>query len=246
MREIACDVMLLDISMPGKSGMEVLKQIREENHRMKPTKNQIIIAEDHALVRESLKLIVSLADDLSVVGEAANGWEVLDKLQKHPCQILMLDMSMPGVCGIELIKRVKQERPSLTILVLSISDDCHLALRALKAGAAGYATKDCKPEALIDALRKVAAGNRYVSPHLAEQIALEFSLSDNRPAHENLSERELQVLHLLLTGKHITEIGLELSLSAKTVSTHKSRIMGKLNVRNNADLIRYGVKHGLI
>ena len=152
---------------------------------------------------------------------------------------------MPGICGIELIKRIKQERPLLPILVLSICDDCHLALRALKAGAAGYATKDSPPEVLIAALRKVAGGERYVEPRLAEHMALEFSLSNERPAHEKLSERELQVLHLLITGKHITEIGQELSLSAKTISTHKSRIMGKLGVQNNADLVRYGIQHNL-
>jgi DNA-binding NarL/FixJ family response regulator len=212
---------------------------------MKSTKSQIIIAEDHALVREGLKRIISLADDITVVGEAVNGWEVLEKLQKHPCQVLTLDMSMPGICGIELIKRIKQERPMLPILVLSICDDCHLALRALKAGAAGYATKDSAPDMLIAAIRKVAGGGRYVEPQLAEHMALEFGLSDDRPAHEKLSERELQVLHLLMTGKHIKEIALGLSLSAKTVSTHKSRAMDKLGVQNNADLIRYGIKHNL-
>jgi len=212
---------------------------------MKSSNCQIIIADDHALVREGLKWIVSLVDDISVVGEAADGWEVLEKLQKHPCQVLTLDMAMPGICGIELIKRIKQERPSLPILVLSLCDDCHFALRAFKAGATGYATKDGKPETLIAAIRRVAGGERYVEPHLAEHMALSFSLSDERPAHEKLSERELQVLHMLMTGKHITEIGLELSLSAKTVSTHKSRIMDKLSIQNNADLIRYGIKHNL-
>lgn len=212
---------------------------------MKSSQKQIIIADDHALVREGLKRIVSLADDINVVGEAVDGWDVLEKLRKHPCHVLVLDMSMPGMCGIELIKRIKQERPLLPILVLSLCDDCHFALRALKAGAKGYATKDGDPEDLVSAIRKVASGERYVAPYLAEHMALEFSLSDDRPAHEKLSERELQVLHLLMTGKHITEIGQELSLSAKTISTHKSRIMCKLDIQNNADLVRYGVKHNL-
>lgn len=212
---------------------------------MKLSNSEIIIADDHALVREGLKRIISLVDDITVVGEAIDGWDVLEQLQKHPCQVLVLDMSMPGISGIELIKRIKQERPLLPILVLSLCDDCHFALRALKAGAKGYATKDGDPEALLAAIRKVAAGERYVEAHLAEHMALEFSLSTDRPAHEKLSERELQVLHLLMTGKHITEIGQELSLSAKTISTHKSRIMDKLGIRNNADLVRYGIKHQL-
>lgn len=206
---------------------------------------KIIIADDHPLVREGLKLIFSRTVDISVVGEATEGRDVLEQLQKHPCQVLLLDMQMPGICGVELIKQVKQERPLLPILILSICDDCDQALRALKAGAAGYATKGSEPEALIAAIRKVASGERYVTPCLAENMALKFSLSDERPAHENLSERELQVLHLLMAGKQITEVALELSLSAKTISTHKSRIMDKLDVKNNADLIRYGINHNL-
>lgn len=206
---------------------------------------KIIIADDHSLVRDGLKLILSRFDDISVVDEAVNGLEVLEKLQKSPCQVLLLDMAMPGICGIDLIKRIKQERPLLPILVLSICDDCHFVLHALKAGATGYATKGCELEALVTAIRKVAASERYVEPRLVEHMALEFGLSDNLPAHEKLSERELQVLHQLMIGKHITEIAQELSLSTKTVSTHKSRIMDKMTIRNNADLIRYGIKHNL-
>lgn len=212
---------------------------------MELVRSQIIIAEDHVLVREGLKRIISAADDINVVGEAADGQEVLEKLKKHPCHALVMDMSMPGLCGIELINRVKRERPLLPILILSICDDCHCALRALKAGATGYATKDSPSDELITAIRKVVRGERYLARRLAEHIALGFSLSDDRPAHEKLSERELEVLHLLMTGKHITEIGENLSLSAKTVSTYKSRIMEKLAVKNNADLIRYGINHNL-
>ncbi len=206
---------------------------------------KIIIVDDHALVREGLRRIFSLTDDIVVVGEAATGSDALEQLRKLPCQVLLLDMSMPGVCGVDLIKRIKQERPLLPVLVLTICEDFHLALRALSAGAAGYATKDSEPGELISAVRKVFAGDRYVTQKLAEGVMLELSVSTDRPAHEKLSERELQVLHLLVSGKHITEIGAELSLSAKTISTHKSRVMTKLGVQNNADLIRYSIKHNL-
>lgn len=206
---------------------------------------KILIADDHALVREGVKQIAALAKDIVVSSEAVNGWDALEKLQQFPCHVLLLDISMPGINGVELIKRVREVRPLLPILILSMYSEGHLAARILKAGAAGYVTKDSDPETLIGAIRKVAAGGRYVEPRLAEQMALEFSLSDERPPHETLSEREFQVLRKVLEGKHINEIALEMSLSAKTVSTHKARLMRKLNIDNNADLIRYGLKHGL-
>lgn len=206
---------------------------------------KILIADDHALVREGVKQIAALAKDIVVSSEAVNGWDALEKLQQFPCHVLLLDISMPGINGVELIKRVREVRPLLPILILSMYSEGHLAARILKAGAAGYVTKDSDPETLIGAIRKVAAGGRYVEPRLAEQMALEFSLSDERPPHETLSEREFQVLGKVLEGKHINEIALEMSLSAKTVSTHKARLMRKLNIDNNADLIRYGLKHGL-
>lgn len=207
---------------------------------------KILIADDHALVREGVKQIISLADGISVAGEATSGWEVLEKIHTLPCNVLLLDVSMPGLSNIDLIKRVKQEKPLLPILMLSIYSDGQLASRALKAGAAGYVTKGSEPAMIIAAIRKVAAGGRYVDPELAEQMVLEFSLSEGRPAHELLSEREFQVFQRVLSGKHISEIALELSLSAKTVSTHKARLMRKLNVQNNADLIRYGMNHCLL
>lgn len=206
---------------------------------------KILIADDHALVREGVKQIAALAKDIAVAGEAVDGWDVLEKLQKFPCHVLLLDISMPGINGVELIKRVREARPLLPILMLSMYSEGHLAARILKAGAAGYVTKDSDPETLIGAIRKVAGGGRYVEPRLAEQMALEFSLSDDRPPHETLSEREFQVLGRVLAGKHINEIAMDMSLSAKTVSTHKARLMRKLNIQNNAELIRYGLKHGL-
>lgn len=206
---------------------------------------KILIADDHALVREGVKQIAALAEDIVVASEAVNGWDALEKLQKIPCHVLLLDISMPGINGIELIKRVREIRPLLPILILSMYSEGHLAARALKAGASGYVTKDSEPETLIGAIHKVASGGRYVEPRLAEQMALEFSLSDDRPPHETLSEREFQVLEKVLAGKHINEIALDMSLSAKTVSTHKARLMRKLNIQNNAELVRYGLKHGL-
>lgn len=207
---------------------------------------KVLIADDHALVREGVKQILGMADGISIAGEATSGWEVLEKIHELPCKVLLLDVSMPGISSIDLIKRVKQEKPLLPILMLSIYSDGQLASRALKAGAAGYITKGSEPAMLVSAIRKVAAGGRYVDPELAEQMVLEFSLSEGRPPHELLSEREFQVFRQVLSGKHISEIASELSLSAKTVSTHKARLMRKLNVQNNADLIRYGMNHSLL
>ncbi|MEN6585140.1 MAG: response regulator transcription factor [Sulfuricella sp.] len=207
---------------------------------------KILVADDHALVREGLKQIIGNAQNIAVVGEAVSGWEVLEKVHQIACNVLLLDVSMPGISGVDLIKRVKEEKPALPILVLSIYNEGQLASRALKAGAAGYVTKGSDPELLLTAIRKVAAGGRFVDPMLAEQMVLEFSLSDTRPLYEQLSEREFQVLQQVLSGKHISEIALELSLSAKTISTHKARLMRKLNVQNNADLIRYGMDHSLL
>lgn len=206
---------------------------------------KILIADDHSLVREGMKQIAALANDIAVSGEAVNGWDVLEKLQKTACHVLLLDISMPGINGIDLIRRVREARPLLPILMLSMYSEGHLAARAIKAGASGYVTKDSEPETLIGAIRKVAAGGRYVEPRLAEQMALEFSLADDRPPHESLSEREFQVLQQVLAGKHINQIAGDLSLSAKTVSTHKARLMRKLNIQSNAELIRYGLKHRL-
>jgi DNA-binding NarL/FixJ family response regulator len=206
---------------------------------------KILIADDHSLVREGVKQIAALATDIVVAGEAVNGWDALEKLQKTACHVLLLDISMPGINGIDLIRRVKEDRPLLPILILSMYSEGHLAARAIKAGASGYVTKDSEPETLIAAIRKVAGGGRYVEPRLAEQMALEFSLADDRPPHETLSEREFQVLEKVLAGQHINQIALDLSLSAKTVSTHKARLMRKLNIQSNAELIRYGLKHRL-
>jgi DNA-binding NarL/FixJ family response regulator len=206
----------------------------------------ILIADDHALVREGIKQVINTTSDIKVTGEAANGWEALEILQKSSFHTVLLDISMPGIGGLDLIKRLHQEKPMLPILVLSMSADGQTATRALKSGASGYMTKGSDLAALLSAIRKVAAGGRYVEPSLAEKMVLDFNLSNDTPPHEELSEREFQVLQKMLMGKHLTEIAEELSLSAKTISTHKARLMRKLNVQNNSDLIRYGISYRLL
>ncbi|MBS4098147.1 MAG: response regulator transcription factor [Sulfuricella sp.] len=206
----------------------------------------ILIADDHALVREGLKQVINASSDIRVGGEAANGWEMLEIIQKKSFHAALLDISMPGISGIDLIKRVRQEKPMLPILVLSMSNDGQTATRALKAGVSGYVTKGGDLDMLLAAIRKVACGGRYVEPELAEKMVLDFSLSNDVLPHEDLSEREFQVFQKLLAGKHLIEIAEELSLSAKTISTHKARLMRKLHVENNSDLIRYGVNHRLL
>lgn len=206
---------------------------------------RILIADDHAIVRQGLKQILAGAPDMCVEGEAANGYEALEAVRRGGWDIVLLDITMPGLSGLDLIKRIKLEMPSQKVLVLSMHAEDQFAVRALKAGAAGYLTKDSAPDRLIAAIRKAAAGGRYVSTQLAERLAAELDPYADRPAVESLSDREHQVLRLLASGKGLTEIAHELSLSVKTVSTHKTRIMQKLGVRNNAGLFQYAAKEGL-
>lgn len=202
---------------------------------------KILIADDHAIVREGLKQILSASTDLGVAGECANGREVLDALRAEDCDAVLMDMSMPGLSGIDLIKRIKDEKPNVPVLVLSMHNEDQFALRALKAGASGYLTKESAPGLLISAIRKVAGGGKYISPSLAEKLAFEVDPFKERPLHELLSDREHQILRMIVSGKSINQIAADLSLSAKTVSTHKTRIMQKLNVDNNAQLIQYAI-----
>jgi DNA-binding NarL/FixJ family response regulator len=205
---------------------------------------KILIADDHAIVRGGLKQIIATTTDIVVAGEAAQGAEVIEKLRMCQVDLLLLDMTMPGISGVDLIRRVRTEQPALPILVLSIHNEAQVVARAVRAGATGYVTKDSDPDILLAAIRKLAGGGRFIDPKLIDVMVFDTHSSDAAP-HEILSDREFQVLHLLAAGKSINAIAEVLVLSAKTISTHKMRLMQKLGLDNNAELIRYAIKHGL-
>jgi len=203
-------------------------------------KIRILIADDHSIVRDGLKRILAATPDLQVAGEAASGEAALALVKAHDYDIAMLDMSMPGLSGIDLIKRLKLEKPKLRILVLSMHGEKQYAARALKAGASGYLNKDSASELLLGTLRKIAAGG----VHIGDTAAVELLRSEKTP-HEALSDREFEVMRLLVEGLGPTEIGERLHLSVKTVSTHKTHIFDKLNVESTAELVRYALEHRL-
>ena len=206
---------------------------------------RVVIADDHQILREGLKQLLLAAGDLDVVGEAADGHEVVQRVRELEFDVLLLDMSMPGKSGVELIKQVKAEKPKLRILVLSMHEEHQYAVRAIRAGASGYLTKESAAAQLTAALRKVAGGGAFITPEVAERLALDAMPHSDGPLHERLSDREFQVFRSLVNGRTVSEIAEELHLSAKTVSTHKSRLMEKLQVDSNAELVRYAVKHRL-
>jgi len=205
---------------------------------------KILIADDHAIVRGGLKQIIATTTDIVVAGEAAQGAEVIEKLRTCQVDLLLLDMTMPGISGVDLIRRVRTEQPVLPILVLSIHNEAQVVARAVRAGATGYVTKDSDPDIILAAIRKLSDGGRFIDPKLVDVMVFDTHSSDAAP-HEILSDREFQVLHLLAAGKSINAIAEVLVLSAKTISTHKMRLMQKLGLDNNAELIRYAIKHGL-
>ncbi|SDI69864.1 two component transcriptional regulator, LuxR family [Paraburkholderia steynii] len=205
----------------------------------------ILIADDHAIVRSGLKRIIATATDMVVGAEASHGAAVFDKLRTCAVDLLLLDMTMPGISGIDLIRRVRAERPSLPILVLSFHEEAQVASRALRAGATGYLTKDSEPDVLLAAIRKLVDGGRFIDPKLVDSMVFETDRSD-LPPHEVLSNREFQVLQMMAAGNSINEIADTCALNAKTISTHKMRLMQKLGLVNNAEVIRYAIRHGLI
>ncbi len=207
---------------------------------------RIVVADDHTIVREGLKQVLSAASDLSIVGEAQNGHEVLQRVRELEFDVLLLDMSMPGKSGIELIKQVRAEKPKLRVLVLSMHQEQQYAVRAIKAGASGYLTKESASARLVSAIRKVAGGGAFITEAVAEQLALGAMPQADGPPHSALSDREFQVFRLLVSGKAVSNIADELNLSVKTVSTHKARIMQKMNMSNPTELIRYALQHRLI
>lgn len=206
---------------------------------------RVVIADDHAMVRGGLKQIIATTADIVVVDEATQGEELLALLRRTPLDLLLLDMTMPGLSGMELIRHLHEAMPALPVLILSMHNAAQVVSRALRAGASGYVTKDSEPEILLQAIRKIAAGGRFIDPALVD--AMVFDSRDNDiPPHENLSERELQILKMIAAGLPLGEIADQLCLSPKTISTYKMRLMQKLEVDHNADLIRYATRHGLV
>lgn len=206
---------------------------------------RILIADDHPLVRQGLRQILASEPDMTLAGEATSGTEVLELGRTVEWDVAILDFSMPEPSGFELLSLLKREFPARPLLVLSMYPEDARATRVLKAGAAGYITKQCAPLDLVAAIRKVAAGGKYVSPALAEQLASELT-SGGKPLHEKLTDREFRVMWLLASGRTIGQIAKEMSLGPSTVSTFRSRILKKLEVSTTADLVRYAVRHGLV
>ncbi len=207
---------------------------------------RVVLADDHTIVREGLKQLLLATGDLAIVGEARDGHEVMERVRTLDFDLLLLDMSMPGKSGIELIKQVRAEKPRLKILVLSMHEEHQYAVRAIRAGASGYLTKESASRQLVEAIRKVAAGGAFISAEVAQQLALGAMPDARGLPHEALSDREFQIFRLLAAGKSVTDIGAQLNLSVKTVSTHKSNLMHKMGMASAAELVRYAITHRLV
>ena len=206
----------------------------------------IIIADDHEIVRAGLKQIIADDPDLSVEGEAGDGQELLEKLRKKKFDLVLLDMKMPGRSGLEILKQLKIEHPSLPVLVLSMHSEEQYAVRTIKAGASGYITKETAPDKLLEAIRRVCGGGKYISQSLAEKLADSISDSHGKSPHEYLTDREFQVMFMIASGKTISEIARELFLSVKTISTYRQRILEKMSMKNNAELTHYVISNNLL
>ena len=206
----------------------------------------VLIADDHAIVREGLKQIVAQTNDIKVVGEATLAAEVLPKVAQTKPDLLLLDISMPGRSGLDVLIEMGREHPSVPVLILSLHTEDQYALRTLKTGAAGYLTKESAPDQLIAAIRKVASGGRYLSTSLAERLAMNLISDKSANPHEILSNREFQVFRMIALGKTVTQIAEELMLSVKTISTNRTRILEKMNMKNNAEITQYALQHDLI
>lgn len=207
---------------------------------------QVIIADDHPIVRAGLKQIIAEEGDISVAAEAANGNALLTQVRQQDYDVVLLDLTMPGMDGLDVLKQLRIEKPHIPVVILTIHPESQYALRILKAGAAGYLTKASADEELIKAIRKVHGGGKYISPSLAEKIAFALDEDASGPPHESLSDREYQVLCLIGSGKTVSQIADDLALSVKTVSTYRARILEKMHMANNAELIHYAVQNRLV
>jgi DNA-binding NarL/FixJ family response regulator len=206
---------------------------------------RVLVADDHPLFRAGIRRTLEDAGDLSVSGEASSGEELLQLLERTPADAIVLDVFMPGMGFLELLRRVRSDHPSIPTLVLSMQPEDQCAVRAFRAGAAGYLTKDRSSEHLVDAVRTVTQGRRYYSPELADRLVSGLGNTAPRLPHESLSDREYEVLCLIGSGRSVKEIAYQLSLSPKTVGTYRARLMQKMKVRGGADLVRYAVQQGL-
>lgn len=207
---------------------------------------KILIADDHAIVREGLKQIISENPDMVVAAEAGNGAEVMEKVSENNFDVVLLDISMPGKSGLDVLRQLKSEKPKLPVLMLSVHPEEQYAMRALRAGASGYLTKESAPDELISAVRRIAQGRKYVSLSLAERLAFELGIDFKKERHEVLSDREYQVMCMIASGKTTKEIAEELSLGIQTVGTYRNRILEKMRMKNIAEVIHYAVKRGLV
>ncbi|TEU06564.1 MAG: response regulator transcription factor, partial [Candidatus Aminicenantes bacterium] len=203
---------------------------------------KILIADDHPIVRKGLKEIIEETPGMKVVDEASNGQEVLEKIFKKDINVVLLDISMPGRSGLDILRDIKRQKPKLVVLVLSMHPEEQYAVQALKEGASGYLTKESAPDELLTALRKVSSGGKYVSSSLAEKLAYALEKDGEKPPHETLSVREYEVMCMIASGKTVNEIARELFLSPKTISTYRARILEKMRMKNNAQLVRYAIK----
>jgi DNA-binding NarL/FixJ family response regulator len=207
---------------------------------------RLVLADDHTIVREGLKQILAAAGEFEIAGEAADGHEVMARVRSLDFDVLVLDMSMPGKSGIELIKQVRAEKPRLRMLVLSMHEEKQYAVRAIRAGAAGYLTKESASKQLVEAIRKIAAGGAFISAEVAQDLALGAMPDAKGAPHEALSDREYQIFLMIARGKSISDIASTLNLSVKTVSTHKANILQKMSLATTADLIRYALTNRLV
>lgn len=207
---------------------------------------EVLVADDHAIIRDGLKKILADTPDMSVAGEASNGHAALQQVRERDWSLVVLDLSMPGRSGIELIKLIKAERPKLPVLIFSMHQEEQYAVRAIRAGASGYLSKEGDSDLIVPAIRKVAQGGRFISPKVADLLAADSLLNNTNPTHTALTDREFEVFSRIVRGTSLTDIATELSLSVKTVSTHKSHILNKMNMSNHVDLVRYAIENHLL
>ena len=207
---------------------------------------RVLIADDHPVFREGLRQIINETNDLVVACEASDGIEVLKRAREGCCDVVLLDISLPAINGIEILKHLKTEKPKIPILMLTMHPEEQYAIRALRAGASGYLTKESTPDELVTAIRKISKGGKYISSSLAEKLASEVGQMDVQAHHEMLSDREYQIMLLIASGKTVSQIAETLSLSIKTISTYRSRILKKMGMKTNAELTYYAIKNRLV
>jgi len=207
---------------------------------------KVLIADDHPVIRQGLKQILEEQPDMKVTAEARNGQQAIDLAGKADCDVVVLDLDMPGKSGLDVLKVLKESRPKLPVLILSFHPEEQFALRVLKAGASGYLTKESAPETLVKAVRRVSEGKQYITSTLSESLASELSVEHRELPHATLSDREFQVVRLIASGKTVSEIAEEMSLSVKTISTYRARVMEKMEMKTNAELMHYAMINKLV